>query len=91
MKRPERKPCAACDAGPCSKHGKYHFNLPEVRTLADMTPAERVALVQRYGVPLMGYDAAGEPLEAPSQGKSCHDHYCNGDHPFCDATEGDPE
>lgn len=37
------------------------FLLPEVRTLADMTPEERVAIARQLGAPLSAYDANGEP------------------------------
>lgn len=45
--RPERKPQMVC------------FWLPVSRSLADMTPAERVKLSRELGAPFTRYDAMG--------------------------------
>lgn len=62
MTRPERKPHFVA------------FNLPVVRTLADMTAAERVAIMKRHGTTLTGYDAEGEPI-----GPTVHEQFDTSD------------
>lgn len=75
---------------PVRKPDLVEFNLPIVRTLADMTPEERVAIAERYRAPLTHYDTLGrarrcncqkhfasQPCAAPHDaGSICEDPFC---------------